>query len=88
MIGWILAGVLSGGDLDRVLRDNYRRPQPRVDPEFGGGRAGSWPGPAWPGPSWPGPAGDGPSGEGPWGETPAPAAAVPMMRGWRTGGRF
>jgi hypothetical protein len=36
VIGGILRGALSGGDLDRVLRDNYRFPAPRSDPDFGG----------------------------------------------------
>jgi hypothetical protein len=88
-IGAILEGVLRGSDLDRVLRDNYRRPRRRADPDFGGGPAGSWPGPAWPGPTWPGPAGDGPVGEGSWSETPAPGGPGGYDdEGWRTGGRF
>src|SRR5262249_15279962 len=36
VIGGILRGALNGGDLDRVLRDNYRFPVPRSDPDFGG----------------------------------------------------
>jgi hypothetical protein len=83
-IGAILAGALRGSDLDRVLRDNYRRPQPRVDPDFGGG---SWPGSAWPGPSWPG-SGDGPLGQGPWSGTPGPGGGGSDDEGWRTDGRF
>jgi hypothetical protein len=73
-IGAILEGVLRGNDLDSVLSDNYRRRQRRVDPDFGGGRGGSWPGPAWPGPTWPGPVGGGGGGSG--------------DDGWRTGGQF
>ncbi len=52
VIGGILRGAMTGTDLDRVLRDNYRYPMPRADPNFGGwnrslpfpnpwGRAGS-----------------------------------------------
>ncbi len=52
VIGGILRGAMAGTDLDRVLRDNYRYPMPRTDPDFGGwsrkapfpapwGRAGS-----------------------------------------------
>ena len=52
VIGGIIRGALRGTDLDRVLRDNYRYPAPRADPDFGGwerrtsfpnpwGRAGS-----------------------------------------------
>ena len=36
VIGGILQGALRGIDLDRVLRDNYRYPVPRADPDFGG----------------------------------------------------
>ncbi len=47
------AGRCAGTDLDRVLRDNYRYPVPRADPDFGGlwggtpfpapwGRSDSW----------------------------------------------
>ena len=36
VIGGILQGALRGTDLDRVLRDNYRYPVPRADPDFGG----------------------------------------------------
>ena len=53
VIGAILAGAMRGRDLDRVLRDNYRYPVPRADPDFGGlwggtpfpppwGRSNSW----------------------------------------------
>jgi hypothetical protein len=41
IIGGILGGVLRGTDLDRVLRDNYRYPAPRADPDFGGWRGGT-----------------------------------------------
>ena len=78
-IGGILAGALRGTDLDRVLRDNYRRPQRRVDPGFGGGWAGS------PGSSWPGPASDTPS----WGDALGPrGGGSDDDSGWRSGGRF
>ncbi|MFY9643122.1 MAG: hypothetical protein WCD20_20835 [Rhodomicrobium sp.] len=36
VIGAILRGAMTGTDLDRVLRDNYRYPMPRTDPDFGG----------------------------------------------------
>ncbi|MPZ56163.1 MAG: hypothetical protein GEU91_06600 [Rhizobiales bacterium] len=78
VIGGILSGTLGGGALDRVLRDNYRRPVPRADPDFGGwGRAPSWPYP-WDqgrggGGSWPGGGGASSGGSG---------------GGWRTGGSF
>jgi hypothetical protein len=39
VIGGILRGAMSGPDLDRVLRDNYRHPAPTSDPDFG-----RWPG--------------------------------------------
>lgn len=52
VIGGILGGMLSGGALDRVLRDNYRGRQPRVDPDFGGRGSG----PSWSG-TWGGGAG-------------------------------
>ena len=47
VIGGILGGMVSGGALDRVLRDNYRGRQARVDPGFGGrgsgqSRSGTW----------------------------------------------
>jgi hypothetical protein len=46
VIGGILRGALNGGDLDRVLRDNYRFPVPRSDPDFGGwSRKASFPAP-------------------------------------------
>ena len=35
-IGAILRGAMSGAELDRVLRDNYRSPMPRTSPDFGG----------------------------------------------------
>jgi hypothetical protein len=41
VIAGILRGALRGGDLDRVFRDNYRRPRPRVDIDFGGLGRGS-----------------------------------------------
>ena len=47
VIGGILRGALTGTDLDRVLRDNYRYPAPRADPDFGGwNRRSSLPNPA------------------------------------------
>jgi hypothetical protein len=76
VIGGILRGTMRGGALDHVLRDNYRRPVPRADPDFGGwNRAPSWPYP-WDqgrarGSVWPG--GGGPASGG---------------GGWRTGGSF
>jgi hypothetical protein len=44
VIGSILNGMGRGGDLDRVLRDQYRRREPRADPGFGGGwgQSGPW----------------------------------------------
>jgi chromosome segregation ATPase len=76
-IGGILAGVLRGNDLDRVLRDNYHRPRPRVDPDFGGGHAGTWTGP------WVGP------GESPWGDAPSSGGgSSDDDGGWRTEGKF
>jgi chromosome segregation ATPase len=47
VIGGILAGALRGQDLDRVLRDNYRYPEPRADPDFGGWRGGASFPPPW-----------------------------------------
>jgi hypothetical protein len=41
VIGGILRGAMTGGALDRVLRDNYRFPPPRSDPDFGGWSRGS-----------------------------------------------
>jgi len=41
VIGGIIRGALTGTDLDRVLRDNYRYPAPRADPDFGGWERGS-----------------------------------------------
>src|SRR5262249_14990720 len=50
VIGNILRGVVVGGALDHVLRDNYRSPVPRADPDFGGRQSGpSWSSP-WSGP--------------------------------------
>jgi hypothetical protein len=72
VIGGILAGALQGGALDRVLRDNYRSPGRRSDPDFGGrGEAPSWPNPWSPGPA--------DSGRGPGDDAGG---------GWRTGGSF
>jgi hypothetical protein len=52
VIAGILRGAMRGGDLDRVFRDNYRRPRQRADIDFG-----------WPtGPSWPSPWGGGGTG--------------------------
>jgi hypothetical protein len=46
VIGGILQGVLVGGALDRVLRDNHRSPSSGADFDFGGGHeAPSWPSP-------------------------------------------
>lgn len=46
VIGGILRGAMSGSELDRVLRDNYRFPAPRSDPDFGGwSRKASFPAP-------------------------------------------
>jgi chromosome segregation ATPase len=42
VIGGILRGVVQGVVLDGVLRDNYRSPSPRADPDFGGRQADSW----------------------------------------------
>jgi hypothetical protein len=51
VIGGILSGAMQGAMLDRVLRDNYRAPRRRADPDFG-----QWGGmPSYPSP-W-GPAG-------------------------------
>jgi chromosome segregation ATPase len=80
-IGGILAGVLRGNDLDRVLRDNYQRPQPRVDPDFGGGRmSGPWPGSTWTG------GGDSPT----WGDAPPMPGGGGGSddSGWQTDGKF
>ena len=53
VIGGILRGALGGRDLDRVLRDNYRYPVPRADPDFGGwGRRASLPQPWGRADSW------------------------------------
>lgn len=41
VIAEILRGAMRGSDLDRVFRDNYRRPRPRVDIDFGGLGRGS-----------------------------------------------
>jgi hypothetical protein len=46
VIGGIIRGALRGSDLDHVLRDNYRSPAPRADPDFGGWeRKSSFPNP-------------------------------------------
>ena len=81
VIGGILAGAMQSGALDRVLRDNYRRPKPRADPDFGGMTdAPSWPTP-WGGgraDTWGGGDHGGGGGDsGGSGDT-----------GWRTGGSF
>jgi hypothetical protein len=34
-IGGILSGAMQGAVLDRILRDNYRAPRRRADPDFG-----------------------------------------------------
>lgn len=60
VIGAILNGMGRGGDLDRVLREQYRRREPRADPGFGGGWGQSSP--------WGGTVGGGTIGGGsPWG---------------------
>jgi hypothetical protein len=45
VIGGIIRGALRGTDLDHVLRDNYRSPAPRADPDFGGWERSSFPNP-------------------------------------------
>jgi hypothetical protein len=35
VIGGILSGAIRGAVLDRILRDNYRAPRGRADPDFG-----------------------------------------------------
>ena len=46
VIGGIIRGALRGNDLDHVLRDNYRSPAPRANPDFGGWeRKSSFPNP-------------------------------------------
>ena len=35
VIGGILSGAMQGAVLDRILRDNYRAPRRRADPDFG-----------------------------------------------------
>jgi hypothetical protein len=35
VIGGILGGAIQGAALDRILRDNYRAPRGRADPDFG-----------------------------------------------------
>jgi hypothetical protein len=62
VIGGILRGVLQGGTLDRVLRDNYRYPRRRADPDFNWGGTLPWPGPWGGGHTYPGPGGGGDSG--------------------------
>jgi hypothetical protein len=76
VIGGILRGVLQGRALDRVLRDNYRYPRPRADPDFGG--PPSWPNP-WGADTWGG-GGSWPSG----GSRDQDGGGG----GWRTGGSF
>jgi hypothetical protein len=75
VIGGILGGALQGVALDRVLRDNYRFPVPRADPDFGG-REASWPNP------WSGGGADGGSS---WDRG---GSADGGGSGWRTGGSF
>jgi chromosome segregation ATPase len=77
VIGGILGGVLQGMELDRVLRDNYRRPRGSVDPDFGY-RGGL---PPWFDP-WGGRRG-GDESPGPW-----EGRGDRDGDGWRTGGRF
>lgn len=46
VIGGILSGAIQGAALDRILRDNYRAPRRRADPDFGRwGGASSFPSP-------------------------------------------
>jgi hypothetical protein len=46
VIGGILSGAMQGAVLDRILRDNYRAPRRRADPDFGQwGGASSFPSP-------------------------------------------
>jgi hypothetical protein len=46
VIGGILSGAIQGVALDRILRDNYRAPRRRADPDFGQwGSASSFPSP-------------------------------------------
>jgi hypothetical protein len=46
VIGGILSGAIQGAMLDRILRDNYRAPRRRADPDFGQwGGASSFPSP-------------------------------------------
>jgi chromosome segregation ATPase len=75
VIGGILGGVLQGAALDRVLRDNYRFPVPRADPDFGG-REASWPNP------W---SGGGADEGGSWDRGGSDDGGG---SGWRTGGSF
>ena len=69
VIAGILRGAMRGGDLDRVFRDNYRRPRQRADIDFGG----------WPrGPSWPSPwSGGGTGSRGGFGTGGGGVAGVP-----------
>src|SRR5262249_43558813 len=62
VIGGILQGAIQGAMVDRTLRDHYRAPQRRADPDFGSrGDTPSWPNP-WSG----GGAGRGDTGGGGW----------------------
>jgi hypothetical protein len=81
VIGGVLRGALQGRALDRVLRDNYRFPAPRVDPDFGGGRASQ---------SWPIPWGGGGDSGGSWGGggDSGGGGGGGDSGGWRTGGSF
>jgi len=80
VIGAILRGASRGGDLDRILRDSYRLPRPRSDPDFGRPRGA---------PAWPNPWGRGHATT--WGGSLGRArddAARGDDAGWRTGGSF
>jgi hypothetical protein len=78
VIGGILRGALQGGALDRVLRDNYRFPVPRADPDFGGRRGA---------PSWPNPWSEG-RADGGWPRGESRGSDDDDGGGWRTGGSF
>jgi chromosome segregation ATPase len=75
VIGGILGGALQGVALDRVLRDNYRFPVPRADPDFGGREA-----------SWPNPWSGGSADQG--GSRDRGGSDDGGGSGWRTGGSF